>query len=371
MPKFCTAPFTILDIKEDGSCSICCEQWLPYKVGNLYENSLDSIWNGNSIRTLRESILDGSFKFCDNTQCPELASGTLPTITETTKEQKIQILERKIPVESNIRITNYDPQNKHFETYGDDYLLRQIKNKYPSQVNLTYDRSCNLQCPSCRKEVINVTQGPEYDRIKSLHTEVINTLFDEPHNDEIILNITGSGDPFASKLFREFLFDFDPTPWPNVKLGLQTHGGLLTSANWQKMSQWHDKIAYVKICFDAANENTYNIVRKKGNWNQLMSNCDFMNDQLTHGFGIADFIVQDHNFKEIPEFVELMLSRFEFFDYICFYLVNNWGTWSDEEFKQRAIWDSSHPRHQELRDVLTHPILQHPKVMLGPLKQML
>lgn len=370
MPKFCTAPFTILDIKEDGSCSICCEQWLPYKIGNLYQNSLSSVWNGSPVRALRETILDQSFKFCNNRQCPELSADMLPMITETTVEQKIQILDRSVPINSNIQLTQYDPYNSHTAAYGDDFLLRQIRNKYPSQVNLAYDRSCNLQCPSCRKEVINVTKKDEYDKIKLLHDNVINSLFDKPHNNEIILNITGSGDPFASKIYRDFLFNFDPTPWPNLKIGLQTHGGLLTPANWSRMPQWHDRIAYIKICFDAARKETYEIVRKRGNWDQLMSNCEFINQQLITGFGIADFIVQDLNYKEIPEFAEMILTKFDKFDYIAFYLVNNWGTWSDEEFEKRAIWKPTHPQHHELKKVLKHPILKNPKIRLGSLDQM-
>jgi len=369
MPKFCTSPFTMLDIKEDGSCSVCCEQWLPYKIGNLYQNSLHEVWNGPPVRILRESMLDQSFRFCNSIQCPELSSNMLPIITETTDEQKTQILDRNLPADTDIKIIYFDPNNSHANIYGDDFLLRQIKNKYPSQVNLTYDRSCNLQCPSCRKEVINVTEGEEYNKLKMLHNNIINSLFDKPHDNEIILNITSSGDPFASKIYRDFLFNFDPSPWPNLKIGLQTHGGLLTPSNWSRISQWHDRIAYVKICFDAAKKETYEIVRKRGNWDQLMANCEFINQHLTTGFGIADFIVQDLNYREIPDFTKMILSKFDKFDYIAFYLVNNWGTWSNEEFERHAIWKPTHPCHSDLKKILQDPILSHPKVRLGSLER--
>ena len=40
--------------------------------------------------------------------------------------------------------------------------------------------------------------------------------------------ITGSGDPFASKSFRKFLFNFQPSQWPELKsVQLITNGKLL------------------------------------------------------------------------------------------------------------------------------------------------
>lgn len=364
MPKFCVAPFYMLDIKPDGSCWICCEQWLPKILGNINENTLDEIWNGETARSIRSSILDGSFRYCSKVQCPALSSDNLDHITEFNEEERIMILDRNVPRDSKIQVTS---------PYSDQPITDYIRNKFPGQINLSYDHSCNLQCPSCRTKVTMVNQGPEFDRIKKIHDNVIQTLFHEPHDHAITINVTGSGDPFASSVYRDFLFNFDPSPWPNVKLGIQTHGGLLTPITWARISQWHKKIEYIKICFDAATKETYKIVRKGGNWDQLMLNCEFLNDQMEYNdfFGIADFVVQDHNFKEMPAFAELFLNKFPNFRYICFYVVNNWGTWSNDEYEKRAIWKDSHPQYQELLEVLKHPVFKNKKVILGSFDSMI
>lgn len=363
MPKFCSAPFYMLDIRVDGSCWICCEQWLPKSIGNLYYNSLDEIWNGQTAREIRQSILDQNFKFCDNKQCPALASDMLDIITNISDEQRQQVLDRKVPNDTDIKVTS---------SFSTDIITYFLQNDLPSQINLSYDRSCNLQCPSCRSDVININEGTEYLRIKQLHDDVIKTLFDKPHDKKITLNITGSGDPFASKIFRDFLFEFDPTPWPNLRLGIQTHGGLLTKVNWERIKHWHNRIEFIKICFDAATKSTYEIIRKRGNWDQLMSNCEFLNEKLKDSsmFAVADFVVQDQNFKEMKDFVKIFLEKFNNFSYICFYVVNNWGTWNDDEYAQRAVWKNDHPQHQELLTVLADEIFDHPKVILGSFDKM-
>jgi len=47
--------------------------------------------------------------------------------------------------------------------------------------------------------------------------------------------VTGSGDPFGSKLFREFLFNTNGKDFPNVLFNLQTNGVMFTPKYWDKM----------------------------------------------------------------------------------------------------------------------------------------
>ena len=232
------------------------------------------------------------------------------------------------------------------------------------------DNSCNLTCPSCRTEKIYDFDGPVYEKKKTLHYKIVDAVFKEPSDKEITLDITGSGDPFGSKIFREFLTQFDPTPWPRVILDLHTNGVMLTPTNWRRISKWHDKIRAVRISFDAATEDTYNIVRRNGHWDTLLDNCEFLNNQLNDHpniYVMTQFVVQDLNFLEMKDYAELILNKYPNFYSIGFQLVFDWNTWDFETYQQRTIWKPNHPQHAEFQQLLKDPIFQHPKINLGNL----
>src|SRR5690606_11128713 len=69
----------------------------------------------------------------------------------------------------------------------------------PLGINCSYDRSCNLSCPSCRETVIVQTDKEEQI------LEIQNKLRNQALKDICFLNITGSGDPFGSPYFRKWL----------------------------------------------------------------------------------------------------------------------------------------------------------------------
>ncbi len=330
--KFCPKPFESIAVHQDGSVWFCCSYWLPYSIGNLYENTLEEIWNGERAELIRQSILDQSFRYCNHNVCGDISDDTLLPESETISK-------------------------KHM----------------PTHVMFNNDQSCNLSCPSCRTEKIYDHEGPVYERKKALQDSVINGVFSKPHNDEMVLDITGSGDPFGSKIYRDFLFQFDPTPWPNLILDLQTNGVMLTPTNWRRISQWHDRIRAIRISFDAATEETYKVVRRGGDWETLLKNCQHLNDQIKDHpniYVLTQYVVQDLNYKEMIPYAEMILEKFPNFYSVGFQLVINWKTWDEETYSQRAIWKKEHPEHEEFLKVLEHPIFKHDKISMMNVRNM-
>src|SRR6185295_18312732 len=80
--RTCHMPFERMDIQENGNCAVCCSQWMPrFSTGNALAegvSALDVFRNERSVAA-RQSMLDGSFKFCDMVKCPVFANDTLPT----------------------------------------------------------------------------------------------------------------------------------------------------------------------------------------------------------------------------------------------------------------------------------------------------
>lgn len=324
--KFCPKPFESITVHEDGSVWFCCAWWLPYTIGNLYENTLEEIWNGERAETIRQSILDQTFNYCYHNVCGDISD------------------DRLLPESMSI-----------------------AKKYMPTHVIFNNDRSCNLTCPSCRTEKIYDHNGSFYEKKKSLMDSIIQGVFSRPHIDEIVLDITGSGDPFGSKIFRDFLYNFDPSPWPNLILDLQTNGVMLTPTNWQRISQWHKHIRAIRISFDAATEATYNITRRGGDWNTLINNCQHLNQFIVDHpniYVLTQYVIQDLNYKEIVPYAELILDKFPNFHSVEFQLVVNWNTWDDNTYERRAIWKKDHPEHNQFLEILKHPTLTHKKISM-------
>ena len=66
----CTTPFGYTEVFDDKQF-LCCPGWLKediYETDNIKEN-----FNSKKSQKIRESILDGSYKYCDEHQCPHLS----------------------------------------------------------------------------------------------------------------------------------------------------------------------------------------------------------------------------------------------------------------------------------------------------------
>jgi molybdenum cofactor biosynthesis enzyme MoaA len=303
----CQAPFTYLELHKDGVYS-CCPSWLPNNLGKLED--LDKIWNGDELKKIQESILDGSYKYCSKTQCPYLS----------------KLITEKIPYYTFIPKTNFDV------------------NKYkagPVNINLAFDRSCNLSCPSCRNVAI-MANGSELEFIDT----TMDTVIKEYGKSVRMLYLSGSADPFASKSIRKLLLEFDTNKFPNLtQIHLHTNGLLLTEKMWDSLNHIHHLITTIEISIDAATKETYEIIRRGGNWEILLSNLEFISKIKMRDIRVS-FVVQNNNYLEMGDFYNLMMSTFKGNATIYFNKITNWGTYTDSEFHEKQIWNETHSEFQ-------------------------
>lgn len=307
--KFCRHPFTYTEIDTTGEVYVCCSAHLSYPVGNVKQESLKDIWNGNKINAIRESILDGSFKYCNHTVCPYIVNDTLPDKKDT------------------------------------DGAVTDV----PVEIGLNVDATCNLACPSCRNSVIDAT--PE--RINSGNAMIKNItdfVFDHPHDLNMVVRTNGAGDIFASKVTRDFVLNFDPRPWPNLKLSIMTHGGLFNRKYWDMMAKWHNKIHSMDISVDAATKETYELVRKGGDWDILHDNLRMLHSELKPSTPVfMHLIVQKNNYKEMIPFIEMCKEQYPKFR-VVFRRISDWGTFKN--FDEHAVWKNTHPEYENYKELL-------------------
>ena len=300
--KRCPRPFDTVLIDKQGSCYLCeCTSWLPQSAGNLQIKTLDEIINSDVADELQRTILDHSYRYCNNQQCAYLLDykGTDPW----------KLVE---PV-------------------------RQIK-----YVRLAIDDSCNLSCPSCRTKKIFYKSGGEFNKRIKLIDKVLDFLKSQKHN--IQVHIGSDGDPFASIVYRYFMLK--TKLFQNLKYSVQTNG-LLIKKNFHKFKHITNNLTQIGISIDGATKQTYEDLRQGGVWEKLLENLEFLKTIKTFKIHFH-FVVQQKNYHEIESFIELGLKYNA--DKIFLNRITDWNTLSN--FNTHAVADTTHPENKKLLEIL-------------------
>ena len=309
----CGVPFNSLEI-HNNVCFVCCPSWLPNRI-EIGETPLKDLYNSEPIVDIRNSILDGSFKYCDKELCPYLSKLVNYGITSGPIHLK-KNSHHKIPI-----IANNTP----------DYLV------------MNFDRTCNYKCPSCRVDlIVESSKGIEriektIDEIDTYYSANVKTLY-----------ITGTGDPFVSVSFRNYLRNFNPKKYPKLQsIHFHTNASMWNKEMWDSMPNVHRYVTTCEISIDAGTKDTYeNKTRLGGNWENLMNNLKFISTIKTLKSVKTSFVVQDSNYMEMEIFYNLMYSIFNRKVNVFFGKITNWGTFSDGEFELKQVWNEKHPEHQ-------------------------
>ena len=338
--KICAAPFQQLDVLE-RSTHLCCASWLQASAGDLSTTPWGEVWNSDNAQSIRTRIYDGSYRHCNKTACPRIQADTL---------DRAEDLAATSPV------------------WRERLATRQtVLMAGPERVNLAYDRTCNLSCPSCRSEAF-AADAPTRARYEAMQNEAILPLL---HGARTVM-VTGSGDPFASKNFRRLMEQLTPEAYPDLRFQIMTNAMLLTPREWARFPSLHRRVGLLKVSIDAARGETHERLRRGARWDVMMQNMRFAGELLAEGlisrYELV-FTVQDENFREMAEACDL--ARESRASCVWFFRITNWGTFSAEEYRRKAVFLPSHPDHGEFLQMLADPRLNDPMVSLGDIEAFL
>ena len=330
--KFCKAPWDFLLVGADYSTQCC---YINKNIGKIKSGDLFEVWNSDEAKEVRRSILDGDFKYCKQEICPYIQEDTLP---------------------------DRDSNDTEIRTIIDNYVLDY--DGIPGYIHLCNDLSCNLECPSCRKEKITQYLNEEDFKINDEFQLKLLKLLEKNPNKIVTINITGSGDPFASKLYREFLFNIDGNKYPNLRIGLQTNGVMMTPKYWDKIKRIHKNLIHIMISVDAATKEVYDKVRVGGDWDILNNNIKFLRDEIEKNnlkiYTEMSFILQQKNYKDLPKFVELA-DEYGFTPVT--YIIYPW--YESSFFTEAMVYKKSHPEYEHFLEILRHPNFDKYKINWG------
>lgn len=266
----CNVPWKHVTVDLNGDVLLCeCDAWLPLSIGKVEDfSSLPAVWDSNRARSLQQDITDKKYTWCAVDSCGVVQHDVV---------------------------------------------------RYQHSLHINLDQSCNLSCPSCRRQQIMLDSGPEFE-IKSQRLQTVMSWlekFDQP----IHITLSGNGDPLASKIIRPLIQDYKPMF--GQTFNIKTNGLLLKKL--LPGNALKDAIVKYSISVDAGSKAVYEKVRRPGRWEVLMENLQWLSLNRNRASVIVDFVVQRDNLQDMPAFVDLC-AKFGFIAH--FSKLVDWGTWS-------------------------------------------
>jgi MoaA/NifB/PqqE/SkfB family radical SAM enzyme len=318
----CNVPYKTLAVDYNSNCLICaCDGWLPIPVGQVQDFfTLEDLWNSPIAKILQQDIDSKKFTWCAVDHC-------------------------------GIKQRNIN------------------QSQYELLINI--DESCNLHCPSCRREPIMHLSGPIVDKKIQDVDRVLSWLesFDHP----IHITLTGNGDPLASTIIRPLIKKYKPKSNQTFKLFTN---GLLIKKQLEN-SIILKNITEFSISVDAGSQAVYENVRRGGSWPVLLENFDYLKSIDKNRLTTLNFAVQQSNFKDLQNFVDLC-KHYNF--NAAIHGLDNWGTWNTNDvlepdtwtikngtFQQHDVLNKDHIQYEECKQIVRQIMMDNNKgIMFSP-----
>jgi len=283
---------------------------------------IKNVWNGEILQQWRQSILDGSYSFCDKNRCLLYRS-------------KFNLAHRDL-IFDDIRY------NKTTLDHG------------PTMLGYSADRSCNLSCASCRNSPILRTNTCGF-------SSFLSCLKDK---DVKRFNMNTSGETFFNHTTLEFLRKFKRDDYPNIEeIYLVTNGTRLNEEMWETLGDSKEVIKKISVSVDAGTEETYLKIRKF-KFTRLKENLIFISSLKKRGIIKVfrlNFVVQYRNVHEINIFC-LLAKELEC-NMIRIDKMNDWQHLSRQKLSDLQV-DENSDEYKKQVFLLQEFIIQNPHIQV-------
>ena len=324
----CPLPFERFDIGPDGQVLVCCGHWLPTHIGNILHQPVNDVLNSTTAKAIRQSVTNGSYKYCNHLECGTMAQDALPR-----REELLNSRTRKAVAEQN------------YEMDGVDEIL------------FAFDQTCNLSCPSCRTHVITEKVSQSIEKARAVEEKLLPLL-----PTLRTLHINPAGELFGSKPSRKLLELINDERCPDLKLDIISNGTLFSREEWNKFPGIHNKVRSVRISVDAACKETFEKLRRLGKYDIFVKNMRFLRELRLAGTIPQlkfSFTYQLDNFREMKAFVGFCDEMHA--DFAIFERLQNIA-FSQEDYRNKAVHYPDHPRYREFIEAIKDPVFRAKRV---------
>lgn len=318
----CMAPFSEIEIDEDGNVNCCCVQYTNgYFFGNIYEQTFDEIWNGKKAKEFRQNLIDNKYTHCNRGIC-------------------------------------------NFGRLAPTNNKKSLDADYPKFVTIAYDRTCNLKCITCRDSIIRESKFSSQEIEENIEKYYLPIC---KNAEELVLN--SIGECLISKHSRT-LIKKASEKYPNLKFNIMTNG-LVCNEIVLKNLGLYGKLSTIQVSIHAATKETYDKITRTSNFKYVMKNLKWLSEEKKKGkipTVIINFVVNSLNYKEMPDFVQLAKDL----DITAsFWELQKWSGNTEmlKNYENYAVFNRKHPQFQDLLEILKNPIFDSSYCLFNPMFQ--
>lgn len=232
----CWAPFRSMYFGFRGNTSVCCFNKM-HVIGTYPAQTLTEIWFGAKADEIRQSLSKSDFSLgCQS--CHELI----------TAENY-----------SGLPAKNFDP-------------LPARANRFPSKIDFELSNECNLECIMCRGEFSSAIRRnreklpPLRSVYDSAFVDQLEAFMPYLENSHFL-----GGEPFMIPIYIE-IWERMIRINPAIRISVQTNGTILS----KRIKSLMEKITFeISVSIDSITAENYQLIRKNGNFEQLMENIAY------------------------------------------------------------------------------------------------
>ena len=259
-------PWIHLYVDTNGNAKACCNTSITY--GNVNNESIESIWNGESIKNFRKNLLEGK----KDKRCAAC-------------------FKREAVNKSSIRtetLDKYKPYLKWLQKTSTDGTCKHSK---PVYLDIRYSNVCNLKCRTCwhgassswfndakllksnfgDKAIIKATPENEkfIDDLFTCDTELAEVYF-------------AGGEPLMMEEHYSFLDSLLDKNQTSLHLRYNTNLSVLTLKGKSALHYWkHFKKITLAVSIDAIGEKVA-YIRSGLKWEKFLENIELVKKQCPH-----------------------------------------------------------------------------------------
>lgn len=225
---FCILPWIHMNIQPNGDIYPCCMAPYGEKIGNTKDNTLEEVWNGEDMRTIRKEMLQGKRPHLCS-RCFLIEDGGLGSPRNTHTQEFSHIIDDVV--------TNTDPETGEY---------RDFKLKY---WDFRWSNICNFKCRMCGTYSSSKWSEDGY-ALYGEHSKIEGVIEYNPESKEDIFNYVdrfindveeiyfAGGEPLIMDEHYIILEKLIAAGRTDVKLRYNTNLSHITFKKWDLVALW-------------------------------------------------------------------------------------------------------------------------------------
>jgi sulfatase maturation enzyme AslB (radical SAM superfamily) len=301
-------PFTGLATREDGAVKICCRS---APIGFIQNNTLEEIWNNDTIRLVRKQVLNGGR--------PEVCKPCFDL-----EDQGVESLRQ--------RHTNGVIPEARINLYPNTPLQEIMPFEFPTK-EIKLNNLCNLKCRMCNP--LDSTNWTDWDKVVPFYKKENNFLvptieslvnkpgkyigaFDDTNNwwasfEKLLPHFRrvefAGGEPLMDPQHYKILDMLKPYG-KNIEIKYATNGTTLGISNGRTIHDYwpHFRSVAVNVSLDGIHD-VYNYIRGNGDFSQVEANIKEIQKISNVSRVVGAFTAQAGNILQAAECIDYFINK--------------------------------------------------------------